>query len=112
MSYIISQVLFWLVPISAVVFFVVSLCMYLSAKRKNKREAGSVPENVLKARKITLIVSSVVFGLLLAAACGYGTFFTYRNSFVEYEYAFTNGELDIDKITAKSTKLERINVNF
>ena len=67
MSYIISQVLFWLVPISAVVFFVVSLCMYLSAKRKNKREAGSVPENVLKARKIALIVSSVVFGLLLAA---------------------------------------------
>ena len=44
------------------------------------------------------------FGLLLAAACGYGTFFTYRNSFVEYEYAFTNGELDIDKITAKSKR--------
>jgi hypothetical protein len=41
--------------------------MYLSAKRKNKREAGSVPENVLKARRIALIVSSVVFGLLLAA---------------------------------------------
>lgn len=44
------------------------------------------------------------FGLLLAAACGYFTFFTYRNSYVEYEYAFTNGELDIDKITAKSKR--------
>ncbi|MBO5571888.1 MAG: hypothetical protein J6M07_09905 [Ruminococcus sp.] len=48
------------------------------------------------------------FGLILAAASGYGTFFMYRNSYVEYEYAFTNGELDIDKITAKSKRTSMV----
>ncbi|OPZ21541.1 MAG: hypothetical protein BWZ04_00872 [Firmicutes bacterium ADurb.BinA205] len=32
----------------------------------------------------------------------------YRNSYVEYEYAFTNGELDIDKITAKSKRTSMV----
>lgn len=44
------------------------------------------------------------FGLILAAVSGYFTFFTYRNAYVEYEYTFTNGELDIDKITARSKR--------
>jgi len=49
-------------------------------------------------------------GLLLAAAAGYGTFFMYRNSYVEYEYAFTNGELDVDKITAKTKRTSMVSV--
>ena len=47
-------------------------------------------------------------GLILAAASGYGTFFMYRNAYVEYEYAFTNGELDIDKITAKTKRTSMV----
>ena len=47
-------------------------------------------------------------GLLLAAGAGYGTFFMYRNSYIEYEYAFTNGELDIDKITGKTKRTSMV----
>lgn len=45
-----------------------------------------------------------LLGFLLAAASGYGIFFTVQNSYVEYEYTFTNGELDIDKIIAKKKR--------
>lgn len=42
-----------------------------------------------------------LLAFLLAVAAGYGTFTVVQSSYVEYEYAFTNGELDIDKIIAK-----------
>ncbi len=60
------QAFFWLVPVAALVGFIVTLCMYLYAKRKNKREPGSVGECVLKSRKNAFIVCSVVFGLVVA----------------------------------------------
>ena len=62
----ITQAFFWLVPTAAVAAFIVTLCMYISVKRKNKREPGSVGECVLKSRRNALIVCSVVFGLLIA----------------------------------------------
>ncbi|MDE6425502.1 MAG: hypothetical protein K2K89_05110 [Ruminococcus sp.] len=45
-----------------------------------------------------------VLGFILAVGAGYGTFNTMQSSYVEYEYAFTNGELDIDKIIAKKKR--------
>lgn len=45
-------------------------------------------------------------GFILAAAAGYFTYFKFRSSYVEYEYAFTNGTLDVDKIVAKSKRYE------
>lgn len=48
------------------------------------------------------IVSMVC--MLLAVAVGYGTFFLRQSYYVEYEYTFTNGELDIDKIVAKKKR--------
>lgn len=45
-------------------------------------------------------------GFILAAGAGYFTYFKYRSSYVEYEYAFTNGTLDVDKIVAKSKRYE------
>ena len=48
--------------------------------------------------------------LILAAAAGYGTFFMFRNTKVEYEYTFTNGDLDIDKIIAQSSRKPMINI--
>lgn len=50
-------------------------------------------------------------GLLLAAATGYGTFFIVQNMEIEYEYTFTNGELDIDKIIAKKKRKELVSVS-
>lgn len=51
-----------------------------------------------------------LLGFLLAAAAGYGTFRVIQSSYVEYEYAFTNGELDIDKIIAKKKRKSLISV--
>ena len=49
-----------------------------------------------------------IFGFLLAVGCGYGTYAVYRNSFVEYEYTFTNGELDVDKIINQTKRTEMV----
>ena len=51
-----------------------------------------------------------VAGFLLALATGYGTFNMIQSSYVEYEYAFTNGELDIDKIIAKKKRKSLISI--
>ena len=63
----ITQAFFWLVPTVALVGFIVSLVMYVCAKRKNKRVPGSYSEETLKARKITFIVFSSIAGAMLAA---------------------------------------------
>ncbi len=61
-----TQAFFWLVPTAALVGFIVTLCAYIAAKRKNKREPGSIGECVLKSRRNAFIVCSVVFGLVVA----------------------------------------------
>ena len=50
-------------------------------------------------------------GFLLAAAVGYGIYFKLQEMDVEYEYTFTNGELDVDKIIAKKKRKEMLTVN-
>lgn len=57
-------VIFYGIGILALVFFVICLVRFLSAKRAEKQELGSVPEEQLKARKIWLIISSVLFGTM------------------------------------------------
>lgn len=51
-----------------------------------------------------------LLAFLLAVAAGYGTFTVVQSSYVEYEYAFTNGELDIDKIIAKKKRKSLISI--
>lgn len=60
------EFLYFVIPFAAIIFFVVSLCQYLSAKKQNKRQPGSVSPQTLKNRKILLIVSSVIAGVLVA----------------------------------------------
>lgn len=43
-------------------------------------------------------------GLILAAGSGYATYFLGQSTYIEYEYAFTNGEIDVDKIIAKKKR--------
>ena len=50
-------------------------------------------------------------GLILAAGAGYGTFYLVQRMYVEYEYTFTNGELDIDKIIAKKKRKPLLSVS-
>ncbi len=52
-----------------------------------------------------------ILGLLLAAGTGYGTYFFVQDMYVEYEYTFTNGDLDVDKIIAKKKRTEMLSVN-
>lgn len=51
-------------------------------------------------------------GFALAAVAGYGAFAKFQNSFVEYEYTFTNGELDVDKIIAKKKRRPMVSANI
>ena len=60
------------------------------------------------------LIAGFVFSFLLlfvAVALGVGTFFLYRNSKVEYEYTFTNGELDIDKIINQTKRKEMLTIS-
>ena len=59
------EFLYFAIPVAAIIFFVVSLCMYLSAKKQNKRQPGSVSSQTIKNRKILLILSSVISGVLV-----------------------------------------------
>lgn len=49
--------------------------------------------------------------IMVAAALGFFTFLFIRNTKVEYEYTFTNGELDIDKIIAQTKRKEMLSVS-
>lgn len=51
-----------------------------------------------------------VIGFILAVGAGYGVFNTIQSSYIEYEYTFTNGELDVDKIIAKKKRKSLISV--
>lgn len=74
--------------------------------------AGVVGTLVLLAFGILTLGNPVisVIGFILAVGAGYGTFYTMQSSYVEYEYAFTNGELDVDKIIAKKKRKALISV--
>ncbi|HPY85788.1 MAG TPA: DUF6106 family protein [Ruminococcus flavefaciens] len=55
---------------------------------------------------------AMLIGLLIAIAAAVGTFMLIQNMYVEYEYTFTNGELDIDKIIAKKKRKEMLTVDI
>ncbi len=63
LSYIISY-LYYIIPAAAVLLFGISLFRYCYAKHKNKRTPGTYSEEQMKSRKIFLIVSSVIAGIL------------------------------------------------
>lgn len=60
------QFLSYGIPAAAVVFFAVSLVRYLRARSANKREAGQYSEREMGVRRLMLIISSVVAGVMLA----------------------------------------------
>ena len=63
--------LFLGIPSAAIVFFIVSLCLYCSAKRKSRRQLTGVGARRMKTYKIMLIVSSVIVGVLLSVVLGF-----------------------------------------
>lgn len=69
-GYIMSSLIFYVLPFAGIVFFVVSLCRYNSAKKANKSSFGAVPEEEMKKLKTAFIVSSVIAGVLVVVAVG------------------------------------------
>lgn len=63
--------LYFGIPAAALVFFAVSLALYLSARRKNKRTPGSVDPAVLRGRRLMLIVSAVIAGAFAAVVIAF-----------------------------------------
>ena len=64
MMFDIVEVLYYIIPAAALIFFGISLFRYLYAKRKNKRTPGTYTPEQMKSRKIFLIVSLVIAGIL------------------------------------------------
>ena len=59
MTYYISQILFYGFPIAAVVFFIISLVLYIK-ERKGNRDAET-----MKMRRTMLMVASTILGTLI-----------------------------------------------
>ena len=55
------------------------------------------------------IISFLLF--LAAIGAGFGTYLLFKNTKIEYEYTFTNGELDIDKIIAQTKRKEMLTIS-
>ncbi|MBQ8397874.1 MAG: hypothetical protein IJX53_06735 [Clostridia bacterium] len=63
--------LYFGLPAAALVFFVVSLVLYCAACRQNKRAPGSVAPDVLRRRRLMLIVSSLIAGVFAAVVIAF-----------------------------------------
>ena len=57
-----------------------------------------------------LLFLSPAFTFLIVAAVVYGSYKIISSLSVEFEYIFTNGDLDIDKITAKSSRKRMVSI--
>ena len=94
-------------------------CEYIVKKKINVVD-------VLKVMAIwvfAILLSAVLFvlgtsflgggvGIVLVAIVFYLAFILAKNSYVEFEYALTNNELDIDKILGRSKRKRIITVDF
>lgn len=60
------QMIYYAIPVAAVVFFVASLWAYLAARKRNKQQPGSVSEGKLKWLKWQLVIASVIMGVFVA----------------------------------------------
>lgn len=63
-------ILFFGVPILALIFFLVSLIMYLLRRKQNKTAPEGVPPEKNRFWRIMLIVSAILFAVLLSMMIG------------------------------------------
>lgn len=65
------QIFFYGIPLAAILFFAISLYCYCKAKKTNKMQPGTFTEEELKIRKVLLIVSSVIMGILVVVVIAF-----------------------------------------
>lgn len=70
MADMIFGVLLFGVPTLSLALFFISLYRYVSAKRKNKRTPDAFSEAEIGARKMMLVIFSVISGVLLSILIG------------------------------------------
>ena len=63
--------LFFGLPVAAVIFFGISLSLYLSDRRKNKQTPGSVAPATLHKHRLMLTVSSIIAGSFAAVVIAF-----------------------------------------
>ena len=71
MFFYLSKYIFFGIPLAAILFFIISLCRYISAKMKNKKEPCSFDTEEVNKRKKLLIISSVIVGVLAAVVVAF-----------------------------------------
>ena len=71
MGYILSQIVFYGIPLGALAFFIVSLVRFCGGRKANRLTPGAVSAEEMRARKIMLVVSSVIGGLRAAVVIGF-----------------------------------------
>ena len=71
MASMLFSTLIYVIPMAAIVFFIVSLCDFICARKKYKDEPNEVNELKKNTTKTLLIVSSVIMGVFLAIIIGF-----------------------------------------
>ncbi len=89
---------------------------YMVRRRKGLREYLMIGAMVIAALFLMWIIFLNIrllknFALLLEVGVVYALFYGIGLLSVEYEYSLTNGELDIDKITARKRRMRVITVH-
>ena len=65
MAYVLTSLMFTLLPVAITAFFAVSVILWCIAKIGNKKSPQKYSAEQMKTRKICLIVSSILFGVLV-----------------------------------------------
>lgn len=63
--------LFAVIPVAAVIYAIVSIVSYSSAKKANLKNPDTFNAEEMKSRKNSMIISSVVAGVLLAVVIAF-----------------------------------------
>ncbi len=67
----ISEYIFYLIPLAALIFAAVCIYRYCTARRKNKTVPGSFSTQEMKMRKLLMIISIVIAGIFLVIVVGF-----------------------------------------
>ena len=68
---IIYDIIFFAIPTILILFFGISFYRYRQAKQINKEKPGTFSDEEIKKRKIFLIISAILAGILAAVAVGF-----------------------------------------
>lgn len=82
-----------------------------TSKRLLVTAAGIIIATVFVFLSIRFL-GNIFVGLILAAVVLWGTYYILSGLYTEYEYIFTNGEIDIDKIMGQRKRKRLITVDI